>query len=138
LWLEVVHLPKVVYDGPLPTQRVGWGTLIRGQVQEISQETLDTFRNSLTNCRIWEDAPATVEVVSVDAGLDGIPDSGWTRNDIISWLTEQGVSTRAGLTKAQLLSRVDAHLNPVEEEEVSEESISEASQADNNDTGSDE
>ena len=132
----MIYLPKVVYDGPLPPQRVGWGTLIRGQVQEVSQDTIDTFRNSLTNCRIWEDAPAIEE--SVDAGLDGIPDSGWTRNDIISWLTEQGVSTRAGLTKAQLLSRVDAHLNPVEEEEVSEESISEASQADNNDTGSDE
>jgi len=130
----VIYLPKVVYDGPLPTQRVGWGTLIRGQVHEVSQDALDTFRHKLTNCRIWEDASATVE--SVDAGLDGIPDSGWTRNDIISWLTEQGVSTRAGLTKAQLLSRVDAHLNPVEEEEVSEESISEASQADN--TGSDE
>lgn len=126
----------MVYDGPLPTQRVGWGTLIRGQVQEVSQETLDAFRHKLTNCRVWGEE--STPVASEDAGLDGIPDSGWTRNDIISWLTERDVPTRAGLTKAQLLSRVEAHLNPVEEEEVSEESISEALQADNTDTGSDE
>ena len=131
----MVYLPQVVYDGPLPTQRVGFGTLIRGQVHEVSQEALDTFRHKLTNCRIWGEESST-PVASEDAGLDGIPDSGWTRNDIISWLTERDVPTRAGLTKAQLLSRVEAHLNPVEEEEVIEESISEAPLADN--TGSDE
>jgi len=129
----VIYLPQVVYDGPLPTQRVGFGTLIRGQVHEVSQEALDTFRHKLTNCRIWGE---NTIAVSEDAGLDGIPDSGWTRNDIISWLTERDVPTRAGLTKAQLLSRVEAHLNPVEEEEVSEESISEAPLAD--EQGSDE
>ena len=129
----MIYLPQVVYDGPLPTQRVGFGTLIRGQVHEVSQEALDTFRHKLTNCRIWGE---NTIAVSEDAGLDGIPDSGWTRNDIISWLTERDVPTRAGLTKAQLLSRVEAHLNPVEEEEVSEESISEAPLAD--EQGSDE
>ena len=131
----MVYLPKIVYDGPLPTQRVGWGTLIRGEVQNVSQENLDAYRISLTNCRVWDE---NISAASEDAGLDGIPDSGWTRNDIISWLTEQDVPTRAGLTKAQLLSRVEAHLIPVEEEEVIEESINEAPQADNNDTGSDE
>jgi len=117
----VNHMPTVVYDGPLPTRRVGFGMLIRGQSQEVSQESLDLFRGQLINCRIWDDKTAPAEEVTVDEGGDGIPDMGWTRNDIATWLKDAGVRTRAGLTKAQLISRVGEHLNPVETEEVTED-----------------
>ena len=115
-------MPSVKYNGPEPTRRVGFGMLIRGQEQKISQEELDLFRSQLLNCTIWGDANASPESVfeeHVDEGEDGIPDDGWTRANIVGWLKDAGVQTRAGLTKAQLLKRVDEHLNPpTETEEV--------------------
>lgn len=117
-------MPTVKYNGPEPTRRVGWGMLIRGQEQEVSQADLDSFRTQLLNCDIKGDAnkPAAPEEVfeHVDEGDDGIPDNGWTRANIVGWLKEAGVQTRAGLTKAQLLARVDSHLNPTEEVNDSE------------------
>ena len=119
-------MPSVKYNGPLPTRRVGWGMLIRGQEQELSQETLDLFRPQLLNCTITGDAykplaaPEAVFEEHVDEGDDGIPDEGWTRANIVGWLKDAGVQTRAGLTKAQLLERVNEHLNPTISEEVEE------------------
>lgn len=117
-------MPTVKYNGPEPTRRVGWGMLIRGQEQKVSQADLDSFRTQLLNCDIKGDAnkPAAPEEVfeNVDEGDDGIPDNGWTRANIVGWLKEAGVQTRAGLTKAQLLARVDSHLNPTEEVNDSE------------------
>jgi hypothetical protein len=110
-------MPTVVYDGPLPTRRVGFGMLVRGQPQEVSQSLLDTYRTQLLNCRILD------EDEDEDDGDGGIPDNGWTRVNIIDWLKGNDVRTRAGLTKAQLLSRVDEYLNPTVEEETVEEEV---------------
>jgi hypothetical protein len=113
-------MPSVKYNGPEPTRRVGFGMLIRGQEQTISQEDLDLFRSQLLNCTILGDAykpvaaPEEVFEEHVDEGDDGIPDNGWTRANIVGYLKEAGVQTRAGLTKAQLLKRVEEHLNPPE------------------------
>jgi len=68
---------------------------------------------------------------TVDAGDDGIPDEGWTRNDIIEWLKTREVRTRAGLTKAQLLTRVEEYLNPVEEESSDDDNNEEPLTGDN-------
>ena len=57
---------------------------------------------------------AAVEEKTVDLGDDGIPDKGGTA-DIVSWLKDKGVQTRAGLTKAQLLTKVEEQLNPTDE-----------------------
>jgi len=103
----------------LPTRRVGFGMLIRGQPQEVSQEQLDVARSQLLNCRIWGDDKG-LDTATVDAGDDGVPDEGWTRNDITAWLKTKAVRTRAGLTKAQLLGRVNEYLNPTTEEETAE------------------
>ena len=95
--------------------------LVRGQAQEVSQSLLDTYRTQLLNCRIWGEKNSSSP--EVDAGDDGIPDNGWTRIKIINWLKDNDVRTRAGLTKAQLLSRVDEYLNPTVEEETVEEEV---------------
>ena len=112
-------MPTVKYNGPLPTRRVGWGMLIRGQAQEISQEDLDTHRAQLINCTIEGDLTIPIEV-EIDLGDDGIPDSKWKRATITDWLKTNEVRVRAGLTKAQLLERVNEHLNPTISEEVEE------------------
>ena len=36
---------------------------------------------------------------------DGLPDSGWTKNDITSWLTNKGISFKASESKADLLAK---------------------------------
>ena len=96
--------------------------LIRGQPQEVSQELLDVSRSQLLNCRIWGD-DKSLDADTVDGGDDGVPDMGWTRNDIAAWLKDNAVRTRAGLTKAQLLGRVSEYLNPTVEEETAEEEV---------------
>lgn len=122
--MKVITLPTVTYNGPLPTLRVGWGMLIRGQPQDVSQETLDIFHTQLNGLTVSgnDNAP---EPETVDLGNDGLPDSGWRRVDIIDWLKVNKVHTRAGLTKAQLLERADEFLNPVEvtEENNSDDGI---------------
>ena len=109
-------MPTVVYDGPLPTRRVGFGMLIRGQPQEVSQELLNTYRTQLLNCRVWDEDESDVD-------NDDIPNDGWTRNKIIDWLKDNEIRTRAGLTKVQLLSRVSEYLNPTTED-ITEENNS--------------
>jgi len=56
------------------------------------------------------------EVKTVDEGDDGLPDMGWTKGDILSWMEENSVEGASSLkTKAKLLALIDAHLNPPEE-----------------------
>jgi hypothetical protein len=57
-------------------------------------------------------------------GPVGDPDTSWVRRDIIAWLGERDITVRAGLTKAQLLARVEEHLNPAPTEEVMDEAPS--------------
>lgn len=112
-------MPTVKYVGREPTRSTGLGMLIRNQPLEVSQADLDLWRHRLPFCEITGDANASkkavVEEKTVDEGNDGLPDKGWTRADIVSWLKDKGVQTRAGLTKAQLLTKVEETLNPTEE-----------------------
>ena len=55
-------------------------------------------------------------VVTVDGDNDGIPDNGWSRKDILKWLTDNGVSKGSGyLTKTAALALVKGHLNTTNE-----------------------
>ena len=106
------------YVGREPTRSTGLGVLIRNQPLEVSQADLDLWRHRLKFCEITGDANASKKTVvekTVDEGADGIPDKGWVRADIVSWLKDNGVQTRAGLTKTQLLAKVEETLNPTEE-----------------------
>jgi hypothetical protein len=105
--------------------------LIRGQAQEVSHETLDTFSNSLGNLRILDDEGSEIDADTTP------PDIEWTRNNIIGWLKSNDIRTRAGLTKAQLLNRVDEYLNPIVEETVEEEEESTEENNSGDDLGED-
>lgn len=70
-------------------------------------------------------------VVKQDEGNDGIPDMKWTKGDIMSWLDEHEVTYSALNTKAKLIDKVHAYLNPPTEDANSEEVMEDT-------TGSDE
>jgi hypothetical protein len=83
-------------------------------VRAVSQDWINQWRRTIgaPKFSILGDAGNTT-----DAGNDGIPDSGWTRKDILAWLAENGV-TPAGayVTKSGLLTLVNGVLNPIVEE----------------------
>ena len=81
----------------------------RYQPMEVSQEYLDAHRHLLQTkwWRIDGDAGVTV-----DNGNDGVPDEGWTKKDIVAWMTGQGLEVGGYATKATLLKSVAAFLNP--------------------------
>ena len=94
----------------------------RNVPMEVSQQWLDAYRNRLSP-KWWKvegDAGITV-----DAGDDGIPDSGWTKKDISAWLEERGETVGGYATKSKLLGMVDLSLNPPAPEPVVEEPVAE-------------
>ena len=74
---------------------------------------------------------------TVDEDNDGVPDSGWRRADIMSWLAKYDANPGRYATKTQLLGIVGALMNPdrieevadLAEEPVPEENIEEAAPA---------
>ena len=61
------------------------------------------------------------EGVTVDAGNDGLPDSGWTKKDIGAWLKGKGETVSGYTTKSKLLDLVKTTLSPPAPEPVVEE-----------------
>lgn len=110
-------MPKVTFTGPFYERRrrdspTSW---IRGQVNPVTQAWLDEWRHTLPakHFKIEED-----KGVTVDGDNDGIPDTGWSRKDILAWLKAQKVPMGAGyLTKTAALKLVEEHLNPTSVEE---------------------
>jgi hypothetical protein len=126
-------LPTVTFLGPMMYRRRTdlSGQWIRGEPVKVSQEWLNHQRNRLLSqyFRIEGDAGVTV-----DAGNDGIPDSGWTKKDISAWLKAKGVEFSGYATKSKLLGLVEETLNPpapepepaTVEEPVAEEAVEES------------
>lgn len=128
-------MPILRYNGPSFYGRCpdpATGDFTRGEEREVTQLWLDEWRRNIG-------APKFTligdEGVTIDAGLDGIPDAGWRNTDIKAWLVEKNVTISRGYTtKSGLLSLVNEHLNPPEPipvvvdevvEEVVEESLQE-------------
>ncbi len=107
-------MPTVTFTGPFYERRrrdtaAPW---IRGQAVEVTQEWLNEWRHTLPAKHFVIEGD---EGTTVDGGNDGIPDIGWTRKDILKWLTDNGVSKGSGyLTKSAALALVEGHLNPTE------------------------
>ena len=85
------------------------GQWIRGEPVEVSQEWLNKHRVRMS--------PKTFKIegdegVTVDAGNDGLPDSGWTKKDIGAWLKGKGEVVSGYTTKSKLLDMVKTTLNP--------------------------
>lgn len=106
-------MPTITYMGPF--YRIGAvdgpGDAFRGVPREVTQEWLDQWRNWLT-AKHWK-----IEGDTVDEGNDGIPDAGWSRKDILSWLQGYDVKMVGYVSKKAALEMVDKVLNPKKEED---------------------
>tara|TARA_R100000908_G_C3646069_1_gene80040 strand:- start:50 stop:451 length:402 start_codon:yes stop_codon:yes gene_type:complete len=103
-------MPSLKYNGPSFNRRspdVYTPDFTRGEIRDVSQGWVDTYRRFLVEpaWTLMDDEP-----LHNDAGGDGIPDSEWRRNEILSWLAERGiVPTGAYTTKSTLLKMVEEH-----------------------------
>ena len=120
-------MPTITYLGPYMYRRMlGMnGQWVRGEPVQVSQEWLNEnsiYRVSTEQFRIEGD-----EGVTVDAGNDGLPDSGWTKKDIGAWLKGKGEIVSGYTTKSKLLDMVKTTLSPPAPEPVVEEVLVEES-----------
>ncbi len=136
----MVNLPTVKFLGPYNVRRSPCGRsedFFRGIPREVTQAWLDQWRRALPDSHWLIDGDEHVEVETVDAGADGVPDSGWTRKDIMNWLTKYDANPSRYATKTQLLVIVNTLMNPdlieevadVTDEPMIEENIEEAAPA---------
>jgi len=110
-------LPTVTFLGPFfeRPMRHAMGMWTRGEVVEVEQEWLNEWRHTLPAARFLIEGD---EETTTDADNDGLPDTGWSRKDILAWLKAQEVPMGAGyLTKTAALKLVEEHLNPTPVEE---------------------
>jgi hypothetical protein len=91
-----------------PDTKESW---IRKEPVQVSQEWLDKYRilicSNPTAFKVEGD-----EGMTVDFGNDGLPDAGWTKKDISTWLKAKGVEFGGYATKGKLLGLVEETLNP--------------------------
>tara|TARA_R110002167_G_scaffold64299_5_gene181683 strand:+ start:313 stop:657 length:345 start_codon:yes stop_codon:yes gene_type:complete len=95
-------------------------------VEEIkSQEWVDKNGRRLVGEFLVDGAiyALPLSIIKTDKGNDEIPDIKWTKGDIMSWMDEKDISYSALNTKAKLLAKVQAHLDPA----PTEDSMSEGS-----------
>ena len=118
LWFEVILLPTITYRGPRRTGancgRLGWWAW--GKPREVDAEWLETHRVAIDGPEFRIEGYTFKEAEkTVDEGDDGLPDMGWTKGDILSWMEEKGIASSSLSTKKKLLAAIEAHLNPPEE-----------------------
>jgi len=128
-------MPTITYKGPwytVPNRDNSLPAWIRNKPVEVTTEYLD---GHLKDFSLDHFTIEGYEHPTIDAGNDGLPDSGWRKADIEVWLAERGSPAKAGYkTKTTLLSLVDSVLNPpaepvVEAEpEVVEETVEEVAE----------
>jgi len=106
-------LPTVTFLGPFfeRRRRASHESWIRNTPVEVSQAWLDEWRHSLPFSQfLIEDD----EGVTVDAGNDNIPDTGWSRKDILAWMNDNNLDMGNGyLTKTAALKLVEKSLSVV-------------------------
>lgn len=119
----MVLLPTVTYIGNLymrPNADTSMGDWIRGQVVEVTQDWLDANKRQL------KPSLFVIEGAAYDLLNDGIPDSGWVKADITTWLRDKGMEVSNGYkTKSSLLAMVEGVLSPAPVEEVIVEAVPE-------------
>ena len=84
---------------------------IRNTPVEVSQAWLDEWRHALPLSQFLIEGE---EEVTTDAGNDGLPDTGWSRKDILAWMNTNDISTGNGyLTKTAALKLIEQSLSVV-------------------------
>jgi len=101
---------------------------VRGEIREVTTAWLDQW-----GYRFGEDFHiegwTQGEEVTVDEGLDGIPDKSWARADIQAWLAGYDIKPKGYATKTTLLELVATVMSPdgvAETEALVEESAEES------------
>lgn len=131
-------MPTVIYMGPHKAGRnmgrLGFWTW--GEEVVKTQEWVNHYAKGLVGEFLVDGESFSLPsaITKEDEGDDGIPDMKWTKGDIMTWMDDSGVEYGALNTKAKLLAKVDAHLNPPEEK--TEDSMSEGDM--DNTTGDEE
>jgi hypothetical protein len=123
-------VPTITYIGrsyETPNVDATHPAFIRGVTREVTQAWMDRYFPRFGDDYIIEG----YEAPTVDAGNDGVPDSGWSRADIAKWLSNYDIKPKGYATKTTLLSLVETVMSPdgVEETEaLIEESLEEETQ----------
>ena len=108
-------MPTVTFLGPFfeRPMRHTMGMWTRGEVVEVEQEWLNEWRHTLPASHFLIEGE---EGVTTDAGNDGLPDTGWSRKDILAWMNTNDISTGSGyLTKTAALKLIEESLSEVED-----------------------
>ena len=94
---------SVTLDGPTPR--------IRGEAHEVSHEWLNKWRVRL--------APENWRIEGVEQAptIEGVPDAGWKRADILAWLSTNGVVPSGYTTKGRALELVGNYLSEGQNDE---------------------
>ena len=106
-------MPTVTFLGPFFERRrhdspESW---IRSDPVQVSQAWLSQWRHSLPLSQFLIEGE---EGVTVDAGNDNIPDTGWSRKDILAWMNDNNLDMGNGyLTKTAALKLVEESLSVV-------------------------
>ena len=117
-------MPTVTYKGRHKAGcnmgRLGFWTW--GKAESRTQEWVDQYAHALVGEFLVDGVLFALPAAKEDEGNDGIPDMKWTKGDIMTWMDDNSVEYSALSTKAKLIAKVEAHLNPPE---VTEDSMSE-------------
>lgn len=108
-------MPTVTFLGPFfeRPMRHTMGMWTRGEVVEVTQEWVNEWRHTLPTSLFLIEGE---EEVTTDAGDDGLPDTGWSRKDILAWMNTNDISTGSGyLTKTAALKLIEESLSEVED-----------------------
>ena len=106
-------MPTVVYNGRSYSVRCidpSHPDFIRGVTREVTTAWLDQWGHRLGGLFIINGYEKTVE--KVDKENDGIPDEGWSRKDILTWLAKYDIKPNGYATKSKLLELVVTVMSP--------------------------
>ena len=119
-------MPTVTYLGPSYSITIdGPNPRFRNVPFEVDAAWLAKYSHRLDK-EHWriEDVQLPEEEPTVDADNDGIPDTGWNRKDILTWLSSKGVKPVGYTAKGRALELVAEYLNPaLDEEQVQVEEV---------------
>lgn len=126
-------MPTITYIGtryqrpnPDKTHR----DFIRGESREVTTAWLDRYGLRFGDDFRIEGWSRDDEEVTVDEGLDGVPDKSWSRADIQTWLAGYDIKPKGYATKTTLLELVATVMSPdgvAETEALVEDSAEEES-----------
>ena len=107
----MIQLPTVTYIGrsySIPSKDPSHPAWIRGERREVTTAWLDKWSSRLSDTLFKiEDYEKTIDI-----NQDGVPDEGWSRKDILTWLAKYEIKPNGYATKSKLLELVATVMSP--------------------------